>query len=137
MEILKLILFLAILCYAAIVDIKKMTVPTHVHILLIAVGCISCKPTSFIGAAMTFLPFFIVALINPCWLGGGDVKLAAGCGFVLGGFHGLLGLVVGLTLAIIFVPVWQRLRKAERNMPFGLVPFFFIGNLLYILILKG
>ena len=48
--------------------------------------------SSLIGAAVTALPFAVLHLINPRWVGFGDVKLLA----VLGGTLGLLSAGLGL-----------------------------------------
>ena len=52
---------------------------------------------SLIGAAVTALPFAVLHLINPRWVGFGDVKLLA----VLGGTLGLL--TAGLGLAVLWL----------------------------------
>lgn len=75
---------------------------------------------SLIGAAVTALPFAVLHLINPRWVGFGDVKLLA----VLGGTLGLLSPGLGLAvlwlagIAVIATRPWVP-DAWRQSIPFG------------------
>ncbi len=132
----KFIIFSLILLYASYIDIKKRIVPTHVHILLLLTGLLNVSLLSFAGYAIAFLPIFLVAVAKG-GIGGGDVKLAGMCGFIMQGMNGLLGIMFGMVIAILIVPLKKLLKKEKINTPFALVPYLSIGCFLVTLFLKG
>lgn len=75
---------------------------------------------SVIGAAVTALPFAVLHLINPRWVGFGDVKLLA----VLGGTLGLLSAGLGLAalwlagVAVMVTRPWVP-DSWRQSIPFG------------------
>jgi len=75
---------------------------------------------ALIGAAMTAMPFAVLHLINPRWVGFGDVKLLA----VLGGTLGLLSAGFGLAvlwlagIAVIVTRPWVP-DAWRQSIPFG------------------
>ena len=82
------------------------------------------------GALLVFLPQFVSALINPSKaLGGADIKLSSAAAFLLGMPNGLFALIVGLTLAVIVIPIIRKIRNIPKDQPFPLIPFLSIGIL--------
>ena len=128
---LKFILFLFVLLYASIYDLKHLTVPTHVHICLFLVGLINVNLYSLIGWCIAFIPLFLATLFMG-GIGGGDIKLAGMCGWVMQGLGGLLGTIIGFILAILIMPIIRKLKKQSKQTPFALVPYISIGCLLLI-----
>ena len=57
-------------------------------------------------------------------LGGADIKLSAACAFLLGAVQGLIGLVIGLTLAVIINSVKNKKKKQTG---FPLIPYLAVG----------
>ena len=85
-------------------------------------------PSMLLGMALVFLPQFISALINPSKaLGGADIKVSSSAAFMLGVQKGLFALVVGLTLAVVTMPILRKVRKLPKDQPFPLIPFISIG----------
>jgi Flp pilus assembly protein protease CpaA len=126
--ILKTAVFAAVLLYASAVDIRTRTVPWHVLGLLFGCGLIGAGTYSLAGAALAFLPLFITALLSP-GLGGGDVKLGALCGFVMGP-PVLFGLVGGMAGFLMFLPLYCRARQLPmKGTSLPLVPFIAAGCL--------
>lgn len=76
-------LFLTALAAASAVDCRKRTIPDFLCLLTAAAGLISFSPAQFFGV-LAALPLLIAALIRPECMGGGDIKLTAAAGFVLG-----------------------------------------------------
>lgn len=130
----KLLIFSLILIYASYVDIKKQIVPSHIHILLLIVGLFNASLLSIFGAFIAFLPLFLVA-IKTNGIGGGDVKLAGMCGFVLQGINGLIGIMLGVLTALVVVPSIRLIRKKDINEKFPLVPYLSFGCIFIALIL--
>lgn len=133
LELFKIAAFISVLIYASCIDIKTKTVPTKVHILLFITGLLGVNLLSFLGLIATFIPLFIAALVTN--IGGGDVKFAAMCGFVLQGTNGLLSILLGLILALVLVPIIHKLQHKPTNTPFALVPYLSAGCV--IMALKG
>lgn len=84
------LLFLAALAAASAVDCRKRVIPNSLCFLTAAAGLISFSPVQLLGP-LASLPLLIAALIQPECMGGGDIKLTAAAGFVLGFWRGFWG----------------------------------------------
>ena len=120
------------LLYASAKDIKTREVPDSVSVMLLILGLVDVSikeiPQMLLGALLVFLPQFISALINPSKaLGGADIKISSSAAFLLGAQRGLFALVVGLTLAVIVMPIIRKIRNLPKDQPFPLIPFISIG----------
>ena len=65
-------------------------------------------------------------------MGGGDIKLMATCGLVLGLPKGLLAAMAGLSLLLFYVAIYQilcRVQRREAKKAFPLAPFLSAGCL--------
>lgn len=134
--ILKGILLLLILGYAAYMDIKTREIPDIVPFMLLITGFIGFSPLfSIIGLFVSGLPFLFAALLGN-GMGGGDIKLMAACGFVLGPWGGILQTILGLTLAVLFTLCQAAAlsKKVERKLRIPLAPFLGAGGILSYLI---
>ena len=132
MWIIKTIILLTLLLYASVMDIKTREVPNPVSGMLLILGLVDKDidqlPSMIIGALLVFLPQFVSALINPSKaLGGADIKISSSAAFLLGAQRGLFTLIVGLTLAVIAMPIIRKIRKLPKDQPFPLIPFLSIG----------
>lgn len=83
------------------------------------------------GAAALFSVYFLIALVYPAGMGGGDVKLAPILGAMLGFFGGWGALIVGAFAGFLLGGLWGIVlmiaRRAGRKsaIPFG--PFMLAG----------
>ena len=127
------LLFLAALAAASAVDCRKRVIPKSLCLLTAAAGLISFSPVQLLGP-LASLPLLIAALIQPECMGGGDIKLTAAAGFVLGFWQGFWGLALGLLLAVLYFCITRLYHKIFRRphaltgrtpLPFG--PFLSIG----------
>ena len=91
--------FLALLG-ASICDLEKREIPPIFPVIIAIAGLINFSPASLWGIALC-LPFLIAAWRNERSMGGGDIKLVAACGFLLGLPAGTLGLIIGLTVQLL------------------------------------
>ena len=118
--------------YASVMDIKTREVPDSVSVMLLILGLVDVSikeiPQMLLGMVLVFMPQLISALINPSKaLGGADIKLSSAAAFPLGVQRGLFTLIVGLTLAVIAMPIIRKIRNLPKDQPFPLIPFISIG----------
>lgn len=135
--ILKGVSFGTALFYGAYRDIRTREIPDAVPLILFATGFIGFSPLfSLTGLLITGLPFLTAALRSNNGMGGGDIKLMAACGFVLGAWGGILQTILGLTLALLFMLARAKIKgkKLERKDQIPLAPFLGAGGILSYLI---
>lgn len=135
--IVKGVLFAALLLAAAVWDMKKREIPDLVPLALLPVGCIGISLSSLpalLGAVLTALPYLIAAVAvkrGGFSIGGGDIKLMAGCGFVLGVWGGIMQSIVSLMAAVIAGAVIAAVKKKKyREVQIPLAPCFCAGGIL-------
>jgi prepilin peptidase CpaA len=144
-DLARLMLFPALMAFAASSDLLTMTISNRVSIILMA-GFFALALSSGMGASDILLhvaasgAVLLVAfgLFTQGWIGGGDAKLAAGTALWLGFAHLLPYLIYAslfggvLTLALIQfrlvpLPRWlathewvQRLHSKDGGVPYGI-----------------
>ena len=136
--IIKGVLFLALMITAAVFDMKKREIPDLIPLALLPVGCIGITlhslPAALLGAAVTALPYLIAAVAvrrGGFSIGGGDIKLMAGCGFVLGVWGGIVQSIAALTAAVLAGAVVSIVKKKKyREVQIPLAPCFCAGGVL-------
>jgi prepilin peptidase CpaA len=144
-DAIRLMLFPALMAFAASSDLVTMTISNRVSIILIAgffalALVIGLSPTivlAHIGAAALVLVIAFVFFAQG-WIGGGDAKLAAATALWLGFDHLTLYLIYAslfgglLTLLLLQVRAWplpdllsgqpwaQRLHHKDSGVPYGI-----------------
>ena len=100
-------------------------------VILAFVGFDASKlPSMLIGAAVVFLPQFIISLVMKDKANGGaDIKLSTAAAFMLGAEKGIFALIVGLLAGVLTMLMLRLFKKAKKGEPFPLVPFLSIGVL--------
>lgn len=77
------------------------------------------------------LPLLIAAMMSPSGIGGGDIKLVATVGLVIGFWKALIGMAIGLSLVIIFhgaLKLTYRITSKEYGRrAYPLAPFLALG----------
>lgn len=123
------------LLVTAVIDYRTMEIPDSMWITvfvgslfvyaqeLIADGGfnLKCFLTRFIGIFAASGILLILALITKGGMGGGDIKLMAACGFLLGWKQVILALIMGAaigTLYLVFMAVKNK-GKVPKKVPFG------------------
>lgn len=117
-----------ILLFASWSDLTDHEVTDWVWISLIPVALMSIPTvglTSMIsGAFVVFVPQIAMALLPPHkTLGGADIKISTVLAFMLGFGRGIIAYLVALAVAVIFMNIYNKVRKRCPRMPFALVPF--------------
>ncbi|MGI8774003.1 MAG: prepilin peptidase [Actinomycetota bacterium] len=150
LELLAYAAFFWVLVVLTVIDLEHRLLPNRVvlpafvggWIVLAAIALVDGEPSRLFGALVGALIFggffFVVALIVPAGMGGGDVKLA----FVLGTFLGYLD-APGLVLAGMFfaffaggvigiVILMAKGGDRKTAVPFG--PFLALGTIVAVLV---
>lgn len=127
-----LTVFFFALIFAAVSDAKARQIPNSAPLLLLLAGVfniLSGGPTThliisaLLGLFLGGFPLFILALFRSS-VGGGDVKLAASAGFVLGGFESYLALIVALIGFVLFGLFRQPVKKKTKAFSLPFAPFY-------------
>ena len=120
-------LFIALLLAASFVDLKRREIPDWVSGGIAALSLLHIRPECLLGIIPAL--FFLAAAVRG-GIGGGDVKLAAACGLVLGLQHAMMGTMLGLLLQLLFhlcarcvLPLFKRPVWSSYPM----APFLAIG----------
>ena len=136
------VLFYCLLIVASVWDIKKRIIPDTLCVLVLMTGLVCFTPSNILGILLG-LPLLLGELVaqhkKTSGIGGGDIKLTAACGFVLGLRCGLTGLLVGLLAFCLFYLV-QRICKRQphgtaKNIALPMSPFlslsFIAAHIIY------
>jgi len=141
--VLQAVFFISLLAVATAFDIRKRIIPNTVCAGIALAGLIYFSPANLFGI-LAALPLLIAALCKQGSIGGGDIKLTAACGFVLGFAAGVTGLCVGLASMLLFYAgskIAGRIKKdgeADKTVSLPLAPFLSIGFIAaYILNFTG
>lgn len=130
--------FVALLLAASAWDIRKREIPGAIPLLIVATGLMfEFSPVRPVGV-LAALPLFIAGIAREGSIGGGDVKLMAAAGTVLGLSAGLFSLCAGLLAAVVFHlgrRIAARIRKQPRTGPAALplAPFLSLGCVLSLI----
>ncbi len=104
-------------------DWKFRLIPNRILLAVLLAGLVAkgSQGLGVLGTSLIGLVICLTALVIPFALGGiggGDVKLAAVYGFLLGGWLGVYGLLVGTVLGGVFALVQMANHALEDSHPF-------------------
>ena len=109
-------------------DIKTRECDDFLHVMIVIAAFIGTELTALPGmllsAVFVFAMMIGTILITKGEIGGADIKMATASAFLLGLRQGLLGLVIGLTLAVIFNLIKNRKNKKAG---FPMIPYLAVG----------
>ncbi|UWG99347.1 A24 family peptidase [Dehalobacter sp. DCM] len=122
--------FIALLSAASLWDLKKRIIPDTICVFIALTGLFIFEPIRLLGI-FAAIPFLLAALI---WdgIGGGDIKLMAAAGLVLGLQKSMAAIIMGLTAMLVFHAIYtliQRLRGRNAPKAYPLAPFLSLGCL--------
>jgi len=107
------VLFSFLLIAASVWDLRKRIIPDSICILIALMGLIDFSPIRLLGV-LAALPLLAAALCKPEGIGGGDIKLTAAAGIVLGFWGCTAGLIFGLAASLLFYLLVQTIRRLRR-----------------------
>ncbi|MCB6928312.1 prepilin peptidase [Enterocloster bolteae] len=135
---LKPLLFCLLLIAASAVDIKRREIPDGISFCITGLALWGLCPENLLGI-LAALPFLIAALSGG--MGGGDVKLVASCGLVVGLPGALCGSILGLIILLLYSLVHRIgvcLFHGKASAAFPMAPFLSVGFMIsYLLGLGG
>ena len=130
---LQAVLFFCVLLAASVWDLRKRIIPDSICLLIALTGLMNFSPVRLLGV-LAALPLLIAALCKPEGIGGGDIKLTAAAGIVLGFWGCTAGLLLGLMASLLFYltnRLIRRLRKLEpqkaSQAALPMAPFLSLG----------
>lgn len=122
--------FAALLLAASILDVQKRIIPDSICLGIAMVGLLTFEPVKLAGIFTASL--FLVAALIFDGMGGGDIKLMAAAGLVLGFNKSMTATVIGLTALLVFHTgntIIQKLRGRAAPKAYPLAPFLSLGCL--------
>ena len=130
-SILQGVLFSFLLMVASYTDIKKREIPDTICMFIALIGLLRFSFLNLFGIIIA-IPFLLGAVLKENSIGGGDIKLTASAGIVLGFWKGIYGLIIGLSLLVLFylfLVLISKIKKKQvaRNLPMPLAPFLGLG----------
>ncbi|MBS5913501.1 MAG: prepilin peptidase [Paenibacillus macerans] len=125
------LLFGTLLLAASYHDIRTREIPNRLPLAIFGTGMLQVSLISAVsGLVVAGLPFLLAAIITNGKIGGGDIKLMAASGFVLGPIGALMQSILGLSLALFFaagLAIRGGKAKAAKT-PLPLAPFLSAGG---------
>lgn len=112
------VLFAVLLLAAAWIDCREHIIPDILN-LGIALSALLCFRPANLWGLLAAVPFVAAAMGGR--MGGGDVKMVAACGLVLGLGDTMFGCILGLSLMLCFcqiLPGGLRRKEARPMAPF-------------------
>lgn len=134
MKIITIGAVIGILFLISIIDFKFQVIPNQLNMLLLIIGIWS----SFVFQEITFwgrimgifcvsLPMIMIAVLCSGGLGGGDIKLMAASGMLLGVKWNIFAACIGMTFGGIYGLILLLTKRAQRKDCFALGPFLCLG----------
>lgn len=122
----------------SVIDARTREIPFGISVFILVLGVIAALLdlqnwlSHLIGLFAIALPLYLVfAITGGRSIGGGDIKLMAGCGLILGWKIVLLGFFLGCFAATLIHLSLMAFKKADRTLSFG--PYLSVGVLVAML----
>lgn len=132
--------FSAILVTIAFIDYDTMTIPNGLVLILIipviATSLLTTQPdilSRIIGFFALSLPMFLLTLVISDCFGGGDIKLIAVCGFMLGWQNAIVAAFIALILGGSYGALLLIRDKNNRNKHFAFGQYICISVFISLL----
>lgn len=125
-------LFLSLLIAVSACDIVHREIPDSLQLAIAALTFLCFSPWNLLGI-LGALPYLVIALFfgGGDGMGGGDIKLAAATGAVLGLPASLTASMLGLGGFVLYSTVYMKLKGLhgqKRKIPFPVGPFLAAGS---------
>lgn len=134
-ELIVALFFASLLVIITVSDIAYMLIPNKIvyPAFFIFIGLRLVSPLepwwyAFVGSAVGFGLLLLIAIVSKGGMGGGDIKLYAVLGLVLGIWNTLLSLFLASLIALIYGVVILAKRKQKRRIPIPFGPAIALGS---------
>lgn len=122
------IIFTLILAFSSYSDIRTRECEDYLHLMIVIAAFIGTELSALPGMILSGIAagviMLIPAILGKRSLGGADIKCSAACAFLLGFERSIIGLTVGLLLAVAVNGVQNRKKKGAG---FPLIPYLAVG----------
>lgn len=122
------IIFTLLLAFSSYSDLKTRECGDYLHLMIVIAAFIGTELTALPGMILSGIAVGVImlipALLGKQSLGGADIKCSAACAFLLGFQRSMIGLTVGLLLAVIVNAIIGRKKKQAG---FPLIPYLAVG----------
>ena len=130
---------LFVLLYASYSDIATHEADDYLWVIVFALALYSTNTiglkSMLIGALCVIIPQLAMAFIPPHrTLGGADIKLSTALAFLLGAWRGIGAYLLGLVFAVLYMTVYNRIKKKDGKEAFALLPFLSAGAILMFIV---
>lgn len=124
-------LFLCLLLEASIFDLRFRRIPDRLQVAIAALTFLCFSPVNLLGL-LGALPYLVIALFFEGMegMGGGDIKLAAATGVVLGLPASLTASMIGLVFFVLYggsYTMMKRFHGQKKRIAFPVGPFLSLG----------
>lgn len=133
--------FVMILVAISMIDLDTMTIPNSLVIAVLIVTVISYPfidisiVDRLIGFFAVSLPLYLMNYVIPDCFGGGDIKLIAVCGLMLGWVHLLVGMFIAIMFAGCYAGYLMLSHKVDRKDHIAFGPYICFG--MFVTLLYG
>ena len=135
-----LFVFFSLLTVIALIDQDTMEIPNEFVIISLILGMVSIGiftdlslVSRILGIFIISVPMLILAIVIPGAFGGGDIKLMAACGILLGAKLEVIATFIAIILGGIYGAILLISKKKGRKEHFAFGPFLCIGMVIAIL----
>lgn len=136
-----LVFIIALLLLAvAMIDLDTMLIPNGLLLTMLIPIIILCMLhpevvflDRFIGCFSIALPMYILTLLIPNCFGGGDIKLLAVCGIVLGWKLSILAIFIAILLGGFYACYLLISKKAQKSSHIAFGPYICVGVFISLL----
>ena len=132
--------FFSLLTVIALIDQDTMEIPDEFVIISLILGIASIGVftdlplvSRMVGIFIISVPMLILAVVIPGAFGGGDIKLMAACGILLGVKLEVISTFIAIMLGGIYGAILLISKKKGRKEHFAFGPFLCIGMVIAIL----
>ena len=127
--LLQAVSFTILLTAAAVCDIRRRIIPDLLCAGIALTSLLAFEPENLAGVLIAVIPLVIARLFGG--IEGGDIKLMAASGLVLGFRQSLAAAILGFTAFAVFSGIYISIRKARggdtERKPYPLAPFLSLG----------
>ena len=137
LTLLTIFVFFCILDLVFLVDMDTMEIPNRFIIVMLYVAVVALLVVSgvsliahIIGALCISIPMLLIMYAIPGAFGGGDVKLSAAAGLIMGWKLTIIGFIIGLFAAGIYGIILLIRKKKGKKDHFAFGPFLCTGYMI-------
>ena len=131
-------LFISVLVVISVIDWRTFEIPVGLNIAILVLGVAATAldlvlglgrlPLHIIGFFAISVPLLLIYLVTKGrGIGGGDIKLMAAAGLLVGWKLAIVGFILGCLFAVVIHIAWMKISKQDHVLAFG--PYLSAGLL--------